>query len=83
MTTLRDQYIAVARQTGVTPPELNVHLESCYLYLWNLYVKIQRGSNVDYQGIESFCKLTGIHLTAYEIDIVISIQEIYRSVVNG
>lgn len=82
MSTSREQYHALQKQTGYIAPELKISLKAEYLYLWNLFAKLMKGCPVDYVGIEAYCRLTGVKLMGYEIDILVELKDAYWSIMN-
>lgn len=75
------QWEQVKKTTGIEPQKLKERpklREEC-LYLWSLYIEIQKGSDsVGYLEIDAYKRLIGADLTPWQVSLMIEIDLIRR-----
>lgn len=80
--TFRADLESIRRQTGQTPPELEpVECPSEVKYIWDHWLSMEKrrqGQNpISWEGVESWARLRGIDLTAFEMDMLDLIEGLY------
>ena len=79
-----EQWTRIQERTGrviddLTPPCLPVELE----YIWLQYIEIRKGAaTVGYNDIDSYCRVSGSVLSAWEAEIMLQI-DMLRGFDNG
>lgn len=88
----REHLESVERQTGRTPKELQgPDFPDLLEYIWSAFIHLSslRGQGfsgplpIDYRTISDWMDLTGIKLSAWEVDTILRLDKVYRRILNG
>lgn len=82
MSSKREQF-EIAQKQGFRIPELEDNEPPEFtLYIWNIFVKLQNSGGFSISALDAYCRLVGLQLTSFEVDILVELSNVYWSVHN-